>query len=167
MKLALTHLFPCTPAEFFQLLEDPELEALQCRVGDMRRDVVEQRQNPDGSRYRRIRCRPNRQLPVFLKPFLGPDGIVYDQVNEWDPRTNLLRWRVEVPAFGERMQVAGTTRLEPHPSGCKRTIEGEVTVKVRLVGGQIEKFVGEDLQKSYDKTARAIAEWMAQRAKQP
>lgn len=163
MRIAFSHLFPCTPGEFFQLLDDPALEELQCRVGDMRREVVEQRENPDGSRYRKIRCRPNRQLPGFLKPFLGPDGVVYDQVNEWDARTGLLRWRVEVPAFGERMQVAGTTRLEAHPQGCQRTIEGDVTVKVRLIGGQIEKFVADDLQKSYDKTARAIAEFMAQR----
>lgn len=163
MKIALSHSFPCTPLEFFDLLDDPDFEALQCRESDMRRDIVEQRVNPDGTRYKRVRCRPNRSVPGFIKPLLGPEGIVYFQVNEADPAKGLLRWSVEVPAFGERMQVRGTTRVLPEGTGCRRLIEGEVTVSVRLIGGQIERFVAEDVQKSYEKTARAIATFIASR----
>ena len=42
-------------------------------------------------------------------------------------------------------------------------IEGEVLVNVRFIGGQIERFVAEDVQKSYEKTARAIAAFIASR----
>lgn len=163
MKIALSHLFPCTPLEFFDLLDDPAFEALQSRESDMQRDIIEQRVDPDGTRHKKVRCRPNRSVPGFIKPLLGPEGIVYFQVNEAKPAQGLLRWSVEVPAFGERMQVKGTTRILPEGSGCRRIIDGEVTVSVRFIGGQIEKFVAEDVQKSYEKTARAIASFIASR----
>ena len=78
-------------------------------------------------------------------------------------------WRAnysnDLRLIGDRkgVKIGGTTRLEPHPQGCQRTIEGEVTVNVRLVGGQIERFVAEDVQKSYDRTAPAMAAFIAQR----
>lgn len=163
IKLSFRHVFPCAPGEFFDLLEDPALEEVQQRESSMTREVVERRTEADGTRRKRVRCRPSRTVPGFLKPLLGPEGLVYYQVTEGQPATGLLRWWVEVPAFGERMSVGGTTRIEPHPDGCQRVIEGEVTVRVRLVGGQIEKFVAEDVQKSYDKAVRAMAAWMAAR----
>lgn len=162
-KLSLTHVFPCTPAELFDLLEDPALDEVQARESNMQRDVVERRVEPDGRRFRKVRCKPNRSIPAFLAPLLGKDGLLFFQVAEADPARGVLRWRVEVPALGERMQVGGTTRIEPHPQGCVRTIDGEVTVNVRFVGGQIERFVADDVQKSYEKTARAMAAFIAAR----
>lgn len=163
VKLSLSHVFPCAPGEFFDLLDDPGLEEVQQRESSMQREVLERRVAPDGSRFKRVRCRPNRTIPGFLRPLLGPDGLVYDQLTEGNPATGSIRWWVEVPAFGQRLTVGGTTRIEPHPEGCRRLIEGQVTVNVRLVGGQIERFVAEDVQKSYDKAARAMAAWMAAR----
>ena len=155
-KLSLSHVFPCTPAELFDLLDDPAFEELQARESNMERVIVEKRTNPDGTRFKKVRCRPNRAVPAFLKPLLGADGLVYFQTAETDLTKRVLRWTVDVPAFGERMKVSGATRVEPHAGGCERTIEGEVTVNVRFVGGQIERYVAEDVQKSYDKTARAM-----------
>jgi hypothetical protein len=162
-KLSLTHVFPCTPAELFDLLDDPAFEELQGRESNMERVVIEKRANPDGTRFKKVRCRPNRTLPSFLQPLLGPEGLVFFQVAEADPARSILRWSVEVPAFGKRMTVAGMTRVEPDAGGCRRTIEGEVTVSVPLVGGKIERFVADDVQKSYDKTARAMATFIAGR----
>lgn len=164
-RLSITHLFPCTPEEFFRFFDDPALEELQSRESNMRREVIELRQRPDGTRTKRVRCRPDRQLPAFVKPLVGPEGLVYIQAAELDPAKGTIRWSVEVPAFGERMKVGGLTRIEPHPQGCARIIEGEVTVGVRLIGGQIERFVADDVQKSYDRTAKAMAAFIAERTR--
>jgi hypothetical protein len=163
MKFSLTHRFPCRPEELFELLEHPDLEAILAREGKVVREVVERRVSPDGTRFRRVKCRPDRTVPAYLKPFVGPEGIVYFQISEGNFASGLLRWRVETPAMGERMKVSGTTRVEPDPAGCRRVIEGEVTVEVRLVGGAIEKYVADELQRSYDKAAVAVAAFMAAR----
>lgn len=162
-KLALSHVFPCTPAELLDLLDDPALEEVQSREANMQREIVERRVEPDGTRFKRVRCRPNRSLPAVVAPLVGPEGLVYFQVTRADPAKGLIRWSVEAPALGERLEVVGTTRFEPHPEGCRRIIEGQVTVKVRLVGGQIERFVADEVQKSYDRTARAMAAFIAAR----
>lgn len=166
-KLSLTHLFPCTPAELFDLLDDPALDEVQSREANMQREVVERRVETDGTRFKRVRCRPNRTLPGFLAPLVGPEGLVYFQVTRADAAAGLIRWSVEAPAMGERLEVGGTTRIEPHAEGCRRTIEGQVTVKVRLLGGQIERFVADEVQKSYDRTARAMAAFIAARRDRP
>lgn len=167
-KLALSHVFPCSPAELLDLLDDPAMEEVQSREANLQRDVVERRVEPDGTRFKRVRCRPNRTLPGFLAPFVGPEGLVYFQVMRADPAQRLIRWSVESPALGDRLEVGGTTRFEPHPEGCRRVIDGQVTVKVRLIGGQIERFVADEVQKSYDRTARAMAAFVAaRRAERP
>ncbi len=166
-KLSLTHLFPCTPAELFDLLDDPALDEVQSREANMQREVVERRVEADGTRFKRVRCRPNRTLPGFLAPLVGPEGLVYFQLTRADPAAGLIRWSVEAPAMGERLEVGGTTRIEPYADGCRRTIEGQVTVKVRLLGGQIERFVADEVQKSYDRTARAMAAFIAARRDRP
>lgn len=165
MRLSLTHVFPCTPLEFFDYLDDPELDAVQARESNMTRELVERRTNPDGTRFKKVRCKPNRTVPGFLRPFIGADGLVYFQVQEADPAKGLLRWSVETPAFGERMKVGGTTKVEPHPDGCRRTIDGEVTIDVRFVGGKIEAFIAEDVKKSYEKTAKAMADFIRSKKK--
>lgn len=165
MKLSLSHVFPCTPLEFFDLLDDPELDAVQARESNMTRELIERRTNPDGTRFKKVKCRPNRTLPAFLKPFIGAEGLVYFQVQEADPARGTLRWSVETPALGERMKIGGTTKVEAHPDGCRRTIDGEVTVDVRFVGGKIEEFLAEDVRKSYEKTAVAMAAFIRSKKK--
>jgi len=164
MKFKLTHVFPCTPAEFFALLDDPDFEAMQSEVSNVQRTRLELIERPDGTKRKVVRCKPDRDVPRVLKAFVGPDGIVYHQINETDAANGKLVWSIEIQGLSDRVSVGGDTSVVAHPDGCERTMAGEVTVNVRFVGGKIEQYVGDQIKSGYDKTARAIKKFIEARA---
>lgn len=163
IKFTLTHVFPCTPAEFFALHDDPDFEAMQSSVSKVQRTRLELVERPDGTRRKVVRCRPDRDVPRVLKPFVGPDGIVYHQINETDPAKGTLKWSIEIQGLSDRVTLGGDTLVVAHPDGCERTMSGEVKVNVRFVGGKIEQYVGDQIKSGYDKTARAIVAFIEDR----
>ena len=107
----------------------------------------------DGSRV--VRCEPtadggavlevSRELPAgvpgFLERFLPQDGRV-TQTDTWDPPDGDVRrgtWTVHTP--GAPVTMGGTMRLEPGPQGSRYVVDGEVQVKVPVIGGKAEGFV--------------------------
>jgi hypothetical protein len=93
----------------------------------------------------------SRELPAgapgFLERFLPKDGRV-TQTEEWGPPSGPSRvgtWRVELP--GAPARLGGTMRLEPASAGSRYVVEGEVSVKVPVVGGRAEAFVAAMLEK--------------------
>lgn len=119
----------------------------------------------DGSRVVRREEQPgggivlvvSRELPGggpgFLDRFLPKDGRVL-QTQAWGPASDGVRrgsWTVEIP--GAPASVGGTVRLEPRPAGSCYAVEGEVTVRVPLVGGKAERVVADLLVKLAAKEA--------------
>ncbi len=159
MKLHITHTFSTTPAAYFDMLLDPAFDEMISRESSMTREVIELR-DEGGVRFKRVRCRPQRDLPGPLKQVLGGKGLEYDQVNTLRPADGRIDWTVEVPAFPDRVQIGGVTHIRPHAEGCERELDGEVRVNVRLVGGRIERALVDDITKSYDKAAEAVRRWI-------
>jgi hypothetical protein len=122
---------------------------------DRKKDVLH-----DGSRLVRREERADggltlvvsRELPAgvpgFLERFLPQDGRVV-QTDDWGPDdgggTRSGTWSVDIP--GAPARLGGTMRLEPTTSGSRYLIDGEVTVKVPLVGGKAERFIAGMVEK--------------------
>jgi hypothetical protein len=95
-------------------------------------------------------------VPGFLERFLPQDGRV-TQTDTWGPAEGGTRsgtWRVEIP--GAPAKLGGTMRLEPTPSGSRYVIDGDVTVKVPLVGGKAEGFIAGLVEKLAAKEADVL-----------
>ncbi|HVM26543.1 MAG TPA: DUF2505 domain-containing protein [Mycobacteriales bacterium] len=126
-------------------------EALHDGSRVVRRDVT-----PDGG----VTLVVSRELPAgvpgFLERFLPQDGRVV-QTDAWGPphgETRSGTWRVDIP--GAPATLGGTMRLEPTPTGSRYVIEGEVTVKVPLVGGRAESFIAGMVEKLAAKEAAVL-----------
>lgn len=81
-------------------------------------------------------------VPGFLQRFLPADGRAR-QTDSWGPLVGGAHsgtWKADLP--GAPTRIGGTMRLEPIATGTRYTIEGEVTVKIPLVGGKAESFIG-------------------------
>ena len=87
-------------------------------------------------------------VPGFLERFLPQDGRVV-QTDDWGPDegdgTRSGRWQVEIP--GAPAKLGGTMRLEPTAAGSRYVVDGEVQVKVPLIGGKAEKFIAGMVEK--------------------
>ena len=126
------------------------------RKADALRDgsrVVQREDRPDGGLLFVVSRELPSGVPGFLERFLPADGRVV-QTDDWAPARGGERhgsWRVEIP--GAPARLGGTMRLEPLPVGSRYTIEGEVSVKVPLVGGKAERFIAEMVHKLAAKEA--------------
>ncbi len=104
--------------------------------------VVRREHKPDGGVLLVVSRELPEGVPGFLEKFLPRDGRAH-QTDDWAPAAvdgaRSGRWSAEVP--GAPAQVGGTMRLEPSGAGCTYTIEGEVKVRVPIIGGKAEKFL--------------------------
>ena len=95
-------------------------------------------------------------VPGFLERFLPQDGRV-TQTDDWGPSKDGARdgtWQVEIP--GAPAQLGGTMRLEPTSTGSRYVIDGEVKVKVPVIGGKAEGFIAGMTEKLAAKEADVL-----------
>lgn len=145
----------------FAVLTAPDWPARKAEALGDGSAVVERVEHPDGG----VRMVVSRELPSgvpgFLERFLPADGRVV-QTDEWGPADGGERhgrWSVSIP--GAPASLGGTMRLEPTAAGSRYALEGEVAVRVPLVGGKAERFIGDLVArlaaKEADLLGRALA----------
>jgi hypothetical protein len=162
LRLHVTHVFPCTPDEFIAILQEPDFEALLARTSGVARTLLSESVQ-DGCVHKRVACVPDRPLPAVVQSLIGSDRLRYEQVTVLDPARRKLSWRILPEKVGNRVEIQGEMEVRPHPQGCERVVTGTVDVQVRLVGGQIEKGVVADVERSYQRSYEAVRDYIASR----
>lgn len=159
MKLDVRHAYACSPERFWTMYWDDDFDAMLQRESAVQRTLIEER-DEGNVLYRRVKFVPDRELPGPVAKLLGSNKLVYEQENHWDRATNTMRWRVLPTVLPGKLDAAGRFRVLPTASGCEQHVEGEITVNVMFVGGQIEKAIVGEVEKSYTKMAAACREWL-------
>jgi hypothetical protein len=75
-----------------------------------------------------------------------------------------LWWELVPPVSRERCQGSGAFWLEPAPGGCRRRVEGEISVRIPLLGGQIEKLLAAEIAKGHERNAQLATAWFNRKA---
>ncbi len=166
--LRIVHELPIAAERFWELLHDPAYEAFQAAgLGLGGYEELERR--IEGSvMHRRIRVMPKIEVPAAIRKVIGAGGkdagamgYIEDQEKQLDRYE--LRWWVDPPVLVGKLQVGGLFRLEPiGDTRCRRVLDGEVKIGIPIVGGTVEKFVLQEVKKTYDKVPEIVAEWVRQ-----
>lgn len=159
MKLYVRHEFECTPARFWELYWDQGFDEALQRESAVTREVLEEKMEGDVL-VRRVRFTPDRELPGPVASLIGAKRLVYESENRWDKSTSTLHWRILPTILPGKIDAKGTFKVNPTARGCEQVVDGNISVNVMLVGGQIEKAVVAEVEKSYDKTAAICREWL-------
>ncbi len=123
--------FPQDIDTVFRFLADPET-AKKRSVAFGERDISVTTSGSTVTNVRKVEA----DVPAFAKKVLNPVNTVTD-VKRWDPATKSAQLSVDIQ--GAPIKVAGTIRLVPSGSGCDYIVDFQVTCKIPLIGGQIEK----------------------------
>jgi len=163
VKLFVRTAFECDPETLWALFnDDAEFnERLEAASG-VCREVVERHDEGDVQVWR-LRCASKKELPKFMAKALGAKHLTYDQVSRFDRARNELQWDVVPTLLSDRVTATGVTRLIPGDGECERVIDGEITVRIPLIGGRIEKKLVEEIQGSYEKAAQIAADLIDER----
>lgn len=164
MRVSLTHRFECDPETLWAVFDSDEFEeALGRETGVVRTLEHEAENGPISERRRRTRLA--QELPGVVKKVLGADSLEWLEVATLNRDRNRLEWMIELPrAVASRIDIHGTTRVRLDGDASMRTITGEITVRIPVVGGRIESIVAKSLNESYEAAARIAREILDQRA---
>lgn len=156
MKFRRELAYEATPDQVFTMIADPvfreKVAAAQGVVsvdvactpkGDGLSVVVDQEQNTSG-------------LPAIAKKIVGETtrAIVTE---EWVDRTS---GSYDITAPGKPTKTSGSVSIAPHGSGASYVLELEVTVKVPLIAGKLEKVMAEQIDDGLDKEHAVAVAWL-------
>jgi hypothetical protein len=163
MKLFVESHLPVDPETAWKVFESETFdERLQAQTG-MKVEKLSETPQGEGVLIRKMKYTSGNELPGLVAKALGSKHLTYTQTNRMDYTTSRLDWTVELPVLQDRVSVAGSTIIEPHPNGCRRVVDGEITVKMRVVGSQIEKAVVAEFEKSMGRAVDIARQLIAER----
>lgn len=156
MRFSLVERFACVPSALVDTLRRPACEAalLEASGLDLVLDSVETLS--DGGTRTRAQVTPRATLPRVIQAATGVDRFRYVQVTDLSADGLRASWRIEPLVLADRVQAAGTTRIDTAPGGCVRVFEGEVLVRARFVGAAIEQGIVDDLRRGHDRAVDVI-----------
>ncbi len=163
MKLHLEHHFPGDPALYWQAYNDDALDQKMASAGNSTREQLS-RDVADGVVTLVQRFHIDIDLPTAVRKLIGSDRLSYDQQSVIDEANNRIQWKVTPPVQQDRVKAEGVVTITPTAEGVTRVIDGDVIVKVPLVGGQIEKAIVNAIEQGYSAAAEVQKAWMAERA---
>ena len=144
-------------------LFNPEMEAAMKKAADLLQwNVTTVKEG--GKSVRTVKVLPSIELPGAIKKIVG-EKIGYTET-DWVPLTGdmFYDWSVRSDAVGDKMTMTGIFKVESlGENRCRRTIAGDINVKIFGVGGLLEKFMVSEMEKMYAKIAVAQEQWLKQK----
>jgi hypothetical protein len=128
---------------------------------EMDKQVIEEGTR-EGRRFRRTRLTSRKPVPAAMAAFTGPQ-LSYDLIEIYANNDTSLDWKVIPSTAADKVKAEGSYAVVDTPAGCERVVKGEIVVSVPLIGGKIEKGIGEQLEASYQRSSAFAATWMKQK----
>lgn len=147
-------ILPAGCEQVFSMLTDPHaIEALEKELGA---HVARcERKEPPGAGV---------VFSVYTeKPGHGGDDKLArsTRTTTWEADKMRGRWVHLQHGQEKRARVEGTVRLQPQDEGCRLTIEGEIQIRVPIVGKFIEKKVVESFEQQREKERRFFETYLS------
>lgn len=161
MRIDATMSYDAPPDEVFQVLTDPGFQDAKCiETGATSHSVDVHDDGP------RVIVTTERQLPVdglpdFLRAFVQ-DGIRVREQLSWSAPTESGE-RVadlELEFVGQPLTMRGTRTMRPDGAGCSETVAAELTARLPLIGGRIEKAAAPVVLAAVDIEESLAREWL-------
>ncbi|HPB73353.1 MAG TPA: DUF2505 domain-containing protein [Phycicoccus sp.] len=153
--------YDATPDEVFAILSDPAFvhdTVIRMSVADHSSEVVERGAT---TIITTVRSLPTDDFPEVAKRFVG-EVLILREEQQWGPRAAdggrvaELKLRID----GAPVSVRGTLRLSPTRTGTAQDFQAQVTARVPLVGGSIERAAAPAVIAGIEAEVGLIKEWL-------
>ena len=163
MRLAIDHEFAGIDAAGYEALYFDEAfnEALGQNL-KMGRQLL--RLDRTANRIVRHVCyEPDRDPDSPANQAFGTSRASFVEELDYDVTARRGTWRTIPNLFAERVRNTGTIELVDIAGGVRRSVRGEVIVRLFGFGKIVEKMIVAEIEKSYANTAQFTTEWLAKR----
>lgn len=151
------HNFDADPVTVADVILDEDYQASLDGLGPLsERKVLEQESLTDGTVRRRVRCVLGIDVSGPARKFIGDADPAWIEHAIWRPGEHRWEWTIEPLVAEDLLKASGQIELAPTGDGTVRTVLGEVKVGVPIVGGRVEGWIVEGLERAYDEEARVL-----------
>jgi hypothetical protein len=142
--VVVSAVYPVSPDEAAALLRDPSwLEERHGAIGELDIRVVVE---PVGDGFRVVLTRRKEmELPAVAKKVFGGSSQLRDDII-WRRDGDGWIYDQRVTIEGSPAEIAGRATVKREGSGCRHEVRLEVSVKMPVVGGAVERFVAEKVE---------------------
>jgi len=168
VRFGIDDRFAATLTRFEALIEAPELyPRMQRALPGMAAIEVLSWSEADGVLTRRVRYTPRAEdkIPSFGRGVITPEMLIWTEESAFDRRAHRIDYRIEpnIPVkWRDRFASHGHFTFAESAGQVARRIEGEVTVRVPLLGGIVERMIIRELRQSFRAEAAELTAWLAE-----
>lgn len=154
--------FDADPETVFAMLTDKDYIVWKSEQSAALEAVAEVVNTDDGVRIHNRRVLPAK-VPGFVQKFLG-DTIPLDETQVWGHADSdgSRAATFSVDFDGQPLAFSGTIRLAPDGDGTSVRTQGDLKCSVPLIGGKVEGFAQEWIDKFLVKEQRLGNQWLAE-----
>jgi len=157
MKFSHRLTYDAAPADVLAMLADPAFREKVCVAMRATRRDVSIDGAPESMKVVVDQTQPAKGIPSFAKKFVG-DEIQIVQHEQWKGGSGATL-KVEIP--GKPGALDGSIALSQNGSGTVEAVEGDIKVKIPMIGGKLEALIGDLLASALRTEERVGKAWLA------
>lgn len=169
MRINERFTYSASPADVFAMMTDPAFQSQKLTDSGATGQEANVSVDEQSGKARIVTRRdlPSQDLPDFAKRFVG-GALSIREVYDFAPaeQDGSRDGTLEVTVDGAPIGMRGTVRVAPDGSSASSTvvtIEGDLKVRVPLVGNKVEQAAAPWVTKGMQTEARTGQAWLAQR----
>jgi hypothetical protein len=160
VKLVARHRFAASVDAVCDAMGDPEFYA-RLRLPDVEPPEMISRSG-DGDRVDvNVRFRYTGKLDPIARRIVGHDHVSWVQQLEIDRSSRSCALKVVPETGAVPVSCTGTFVLRDEDAGCVRTLDGDLRVRVPLIGSRAERSLAPGIMRRLDLEAEALDRYLA------
>lgn len=164
MNIAIDDVFAgIARADYERLFFDEDFNAALGRAQRLGRQLLQLDRTPERI-VRRVCFEPAQPDDAPVKQAFGSSRASFVEELDYDVRAGRGTWRTIPNRFADRVTNAGTIEIADWPAGgTRRSVRGDVTVRLLGFGRRIERMIHREIEKSFAATTAFTREWLRTR----
>jgi hypothetical protein len=162
MKLEETQDYDAPPDRVYAMLCDRAWREEVCRATHAIDYTVSVEESGETVTVRTTRVLP-AEVPQAVKAMVG-DTLEIVQTETWTAGPDGVGTRradVDLQVTKQPASMTGTITLEPHGSGSRRTVVGDIRVRIPLLGRRIEPEIAKAIRAALDKEQESARTYLS------
>ena len=160
MEFAFEQVVPGRVDDVIDALLDP---AFITSLGDLPKlgapEVLDQRRDGD-TVVQRVHYAFTGELSAAVTRVIDPRKVTWVDETTYDLRAHRATFRILPDHYAGKLRCAGIYTFSDHAAGTARRADGELSVRVPLVGRVVERAIVSGLEEHMEGEGRVLAEWV-------
>jgi hypothetical protein len=165
LKFSLRHALPADIQTAWSIVMSDEFADASYAHSGTVRETLSSEEREDKT-FSQLKITVQNKLPPIAAKVVGSTQLIWIQDQIINNQEFMMHWRIRIPN-AEKISASGTFTLIPQGDHCLRIVEGDVQVKIPLIGNKVEQHVCRQLERSYLKTAIFTQEWLENKVSSP